>query len=233
MKKFALALILTAGCTAEEAPPPPAKPPATPKPVVQTPPPAPAPLPPTQTKTDPPVPAPVPVPSPARAYIPLPSGARRSVDDQIHLAAFKLRSVSGLKADVFLNGEAYSTLPVLWSVTSGMEFDPKIAVDTWPPEGARFAGNTTTLEEKAAGRAEVYVDSGKALETKYPHLQKGEHVLYVRARFPTGDRQGAVRLWTGTDAPLRYTGYSPFTSAESDEESRLLRTIWFDDPAED
>jgi hypothetical protein len=114
-----------------------------------------------------------------------------------------------------------------------MEFDPKIRVEEWPPQGARYAGKTTNLDQAWAGSAEVYVDSGKALEARYPHLQKGEHVVYVQALFTTGLRQGAVRLWTGQEAPLRYTGYVPFAAAESDEESRLLRTIWFDDPLDE
>jgi hypothetical protein len=178
-------------------------------------------------------PAPTPTPAPAPAYISIPSRPRGSEDGQTHLAAFALRSVSGRKADVFINGEAYSSLPVLWTITSGIEFDPKIPVEIWPPEGARYAGNTTNLEDRTAGSAEIYVASGKALEAAYPHLQRGELVLYVRARFPSGVRQGAVRLWTGRDAPLRYTGYFPFAAAESDEESRLRRTIWFDDPSDD
>lgn len=236
MKKLALALILVAGCGAEEAPPPPVKTAARPKPVQPPapeprPPSVPAPLPPAKTAEAPPMPATVKAPGPA--YVPQPSRPLRRADGQIHLAAFKLRSVSGQKADVFINGEAYSTLPALWSVTDAMEFDPKIPVTTWPPEDARYAGSTTNLEDKDAGSAEVYVASGKALEARYPHLQKGEHVVYVKACFRTGNRQGALRLWAGSDAPLRYTGYAPSVPAESDEESRLLRTIWFDDPLGD
>jgi hypothetical protein len=58
-------------------------------------------------------------------------------------------------------------------------------------------------------------------------------VVYVRAHFLKGTRQGAVRLWAGTEAPLRFTGYTPFAAAESEEESRLLRTLWFDDPLDE
>jgi hypothetical protein len=223
MKKWVLALILAAGCGAEKPPPPMAKLPVPPGPTAPPAAPAPAPAPAPERPAPPSVPP----------YVPAPPTVRRSPDGQIHLAAFKLRSVSGRKADVFINGEAYSSLPALWAVTSEMEFDPKLPVEAWPPEGARYAGTTSNLEDKALGRAEVYVASGKALEARYPHLQKGEHVVYVRARFPTGLRQGAVRLWIGQEAPLRYTGYAPFTAAESDEESRLLRTIWFDDPRDE
>jgi len=227
MKKWALVLILATGCGAEKPTPPTASPvpvPAAPsKPTA-----SPGMLPPA-----PPADPPAPLPPPIRPYVPAPPTLPRSPDGQIHLAAFKLRSVSSRKADVFINGEAYSTLPTLWAVTSGMEFDPKIRVDDWPPQGARYAGKTTNLDDAGAGSAEVYVDSGKALEARYPHLQKGEHVVYVQALFRTGLRQGAIRLWAGQEAPLRYTGYAPFAAAESDEESRLLRTLWFDDPVDD
>jgi len=235
MKKVALALILIVGCGGEESPLPPAKLVVRPKTVVPPPPPVPAarapenlesvPL--TKTKET------LPVPAPAPAYIPVPSRPRHDEEGQIHLAAFKLRSVSGRKAEVFINGEAYSTLPALWAVTSGIEFDPRIPVASWPPEGARYAGSTTNLEDETAGCAEIYIACGASLEAAVPHLQKGEHVVYVKARFKTGLRQGALRLWTGAGAPLRYTGYAPFVAAESEEESRLLRTIWFDDPSDD
>jgi len=204
MKKWALVLILATGCGAEKPPPSTAKPPVPPRPTAL---PAPLPAAPSNPTANPGLPAPEkpaspPAPAPVPPYIPSPPSARRSEDGQIHLAAFKLRSVSGRKADVFINGEAYSTLPALWAVTSGMEFDPKIRVEEWPPRGARYAGKTTNLDQARAGSAEVYVDSGKALEARYPHLQKGEHVVYVQALFRTGLRQGAVRLWTGQEAPL-------------------------------
>jgi hypothetical protein len=125
-------------------------------------------------------------------------------------------------AKVFVNGEELNATPCLWSVTEQIEFDPKIRVDAWPPDGARFVGSTEHREHRD-WRAELYIAGATA--AKLPGLKDEECVLYVQAAIQGRTRMGALRLRV---EDYHYVNYTPLVNPEGEEASRLLRTVWFE-----
>lgn len=216
------AILALAGCSpkAEEAPQH--------APLVKAPAPTPAPLspiPPVEPGTVPPVepvkpvpPTPVP-PEPAK---PAPKRAPRPPGPiaKVHLPAFTLRTMDHRAAKVWLNGEEVTETPMRWTVTEALEFDPKVAVATWPPAGAKYVGATQHADH-ADWSAEVYVSpAGAAAGTA-----ADESLLYVRSTIEGTTRQGALRLRV---EGYHYENYIPPVNPDGDEASRLLRTLWFE-----
>ena len=227
-----VAILALAACSpkAEEAPlraplvkaPAGAPTPATPAPApAPAPPVSPAPEPPAPPKPAPPEPAtpaprPPAPPPPAPKREPRPPGAIAKV----HLPAFSLRTMDHRAAKVWLNGEEVTETPMRWTVTEAVEFDPKVAVATWPPAGAKYVG-ATQHPEHADWNAEVYVSpAGAAAGTA-----ADESLLYVRSTIEGTTRQGALRLRI---QGYHYENYIPPVSPDSDEASRFLRTLWFE-----
>jgi hypothetical protein len=217
-------LLALLACAPKDAPPPP--PTAAPK--VGMAPAAPPPAPP-EKPTAPAAPAPVAVPAPV-APVPAPQPAappaakprprQEEAIAEVHLPAFTFRTMDHRAAKVVLNGEELNATPCLWSVTEKIDFDPKIRVDAWPPEGARFIGSTEHREH-SDWRAELYIADAKTL----PALKDGECLLYVDATIRGRGQRGALRLRVDD---YHYVNYTPLVNPEGEEASRLLRTIWFE-----
>jgi hypothetical protein len=134
------------------------------------------------------------------------------------------------EVEVSVNGARFSTTPCLWSVFDQIEFDPAIQIPDWPPPGARFAGTTMSrLVDNRAGVAEIYIARGDEIQPKIPHVQSGEHVLYVKGNVGKRALLGAVRLRVGKPgSPYRYVDYAPVMDEESENTSRFQRTLWFE-----
>jgi hypothetical protein len=143
------------------------------------------------------------------------------ISGDIHLPAFTFRSLTG-GANIQINGELLGTAPCLWSVTNGMEFDPKIRVETWPPENAEKIGTTNNPE---TGSAEVWLDQSDGVAKRFPHLRPGEAVLYVDGTLGGRQVRGALRLLV---EGFKNVVYTPLVNPEGEEASRYLRSIWFD-----
>jgi hypothetical protein len=210
-----LASLALAACSPSEPPPIAAAPPRK-----VTAPPAPEkPAPPPQ---EPPPPPPAPVVPPSRPNPRIPAVPRaQGLAGDIHLPAFTFRSLTG-GANIQINGEFLGGAPCMWSITNGMQFDPKISVETWPPEGAVKIGTTSNPE---TGSAEVWLDQGDAIGKKYPHLRPGEAVLYVDGTLGGRPVRGALRLLV---EGFKNVAYTPLVDPEGEEASRYLRSIWFD-----
>jgi hypothetical protein len=121
-------------------------------------------------------------------------------------------------AKVWLNGVEAGATPCLWTVTESLEFDPKIPIGQWPPEGARFVGSTQD-REIPDHKAELYIGA------KLPPRAPGECVVYVSASIGGRPFQGAMRLRVDGCHDVDYT---PLVNPEGEEASRFLRTIWFE-----
>jgi len=220
-----LASLALAGCSPSEPPPTAAAPPpkvmAPPAPAPQKPPlPPPAPEPPAPPTPPPPPPAPdVPKPRP-NPRIPAVPRAQGLAGD-IHLPAFTFRSLTG-GANIQINGEFLGAAPCMWSVTNGLEFDPKIRVENWPPEDAVKIGTTSNPE---TGSADLWLDQSDGAGKKFPHLRPGEAVLYVDGTLGGRPLRGALRLLV---EGFKNVAYTPLVNPEGEEASRYLRSIWFD-----
>jgi hypothetical protein len=143
---------------------------------------------------------------------------------ELHLPAFTFRTMDHQAVKVFVNGMELSQTPCLWSITELIEFDPKIQVDEWPPQGARFAGSTQD-REIPAHKAEIYIGEGKPLVAKLPHIKPDESIVYVNASIGGRKLQGALRLRL---EGYHYIDYTPLVDPEGEEARRLLRSIWFE-----
>jgi hypothetical protein len=117
-------------------------------------------------------------------------------------------------AKIFVNGSELTDTPCLWAVTENIEFDPKIPVPAWPPEGARFVGSTQH-PKNARWKADVYL----------ARTDTDDAVLYVDGAILERPLRGALRLRV---EGYRYTDYTPLVNPEGEEASRLQRTIWFE-----
>lgn len=216
-----LGFLALASCTPSD-PPPAAVAPRKPAPLpAPTPPPAPAP--------DPPAPV-VPVPEPPRpktveerrkAVLPPDVPRAKGLSWNIHLPSFTFRTLSGI-AHVQINGEFLGTAPCLWTVTDGLEFDPKIPVTPWPPEGAEKIGTSSHPEN---GSADLWLDQSDGAARRFPHLRPGESLLYVDGILGGRTVRGALRLLVEGQKVVVYT---PLVNPEGEEASRYLRSIWLD-----
>jgi hypothetical protein len=226
-----IGLLALASCAPDEPPPVakvPAKPAVAPKPPEPKPsgpkPPEPSPSPAKPVAPPAPLsepPRPKPLEEPPAPVTPRPNRSRSTPGAQVYLPAFTFRGVDG-EVIVQINGEVLSSTPCLWSIADAMEFDPKIRVDGWPPEGAVLIGSTSHPDK---GSAEVYLDQQEGLSTRYPHLRKGEAILYVNGTVGGRAVRGALRLFV---EGYKYVVYTPLVSPESAEASRFLRSIWLD-----
>lgn len=130
-------------------------------------------------------------------------------------------------AVVLLNGVVYTETPGLWTVLRTTVFDAKIPVPVWPPPGARPCGSVAMLETEftALKTLNLYLSQPTPeLRKQYPHLEEGDHVLYVKAL----DFKGAMRLRVeGRDRRLyRWTEYLPI--GDEGNQEVLRRTLWFE-----
>lgn len=178
---------------------------------------------------------PVPAPAPQVQVTPLPMPPQPKTEEEpaksaprssglsgkIHLPAFTFRFLGGA-SDVQINGESLGRGTILWAVTDEMEFDPKIGVETWPPEDARKIGTSSHPE---TGSAEVWLDQSESVARRFPHLRPGETVLYVDGTVGGKKVRGGLRLFVERGKQVFYT---PLVDPEGEEASRYLRTIWFD-----
>jgi len=145
----------------------------------------------------------------------------KGLSGNIHLPSFTFRSLSDI-AHVQINGEFLGTAPCMWTVTDGLEFDPKIPVTAWPPEGAEKIGTSSHPEN---GSADLWLDQSDGAVRRFPHLHPGESVLYVDGTLGGRTVRGALRLLVEGQKVVVYT---PLVNPEGEEASRYLRTIWFD-----
>jgi len=226
MNRIGLLLGLLAIASCSQSDPPPAAVVPARKPAPPTVPP-PTPLPPTPAPSPAPVaplsepPQPKPIDEPRKVAMPPPVPRARGLSGAIHLPAFTFRSLTG-GGQVQINGEVLGQAPCMWSVTDGLEFDPKIPVTPWPPEGALKIGTTSHSEN---GSADVWLDQSDGLARRFPHLRPGESVLYVDGKMGGKPVRGALRLLV---EGYKYVVYTPLVNPEGEEASRYLRTIWLD-----
>jgi hypothetical protein len=145
------------------------------------------------------------------------------------------------KADVFINGHKYAPTPYLWSVTLNTVFDPKVPVEAWPPADAVYVGTAKRHTEDGVyvSTVELWVAGGKYDEAfpgyrrRYPHLVDGEHLFFVKAKFFSFTRQGALRVRVvGSDGALyRWVDYRPTSLTEDSDAERIFRrALWFERP---
>ncbi len=130
-------------------------------------------------------------------------------------------------AVVMLNGEDYTETTGLWTLLATTVFDPKIPVPLWPPPGSRPCGSVARLDEPVETPSTLFLQlalPSPELERQYPHLQTGDHVLFVKG----GKRQGAMRLRVeGRDHRIyRWTEYLPI--GDEGNQEVLRRTLWFE-----
>jgi len=228
-----LALAALTSCSPDEPPPTavvPKKPALAPKPSVPAPPP-PAPRPPEPAPapevkpaeppaplSEPPQPKPLEPTRPSR----LPKVPRaEGLTGAIHLPSFTFRALAG-GAHIQINGELVGSAPCLWTVTDGLQFDSKIPVTNWPPDGALKISSTSHPEN---GSADLWLDSSDTLRSRFPHLMPGEAILYVDGKLGGKSIRGGLRLLV---EGFKYAVYTPLVDPEGEEASRYLRTIWFD-----
>ena len=148
---------------------------------------------------------------------------------QTHLPAFIFRTMNHASVEVYVNGDRLANTSCLWSISSDIQFDRKIPITDWPPPGAKFAGTTKRMTDNGPGVAELWIASGERVRAGAPHLQEGEHVLYVKGSLSGCEILGALRLYVGKPSlPYRFTDYHPIMDMESEEASRLQRTLWFE-----
>ena len=180
--------------------------------------PPPAPAAPRQTVT---APAPAPAKPPPRPRpTPAPAGSALA---QYYLPAFTFRAVDGAgSATVEINGVSLVGPRCTWAVNEALEFDPKVRVETWPPEDTLFVGSSRHPD---IGHADLYLDQKADLAARYPHLRAGESLLYVDGTLGGRRIRGAVRLFVER---CKVVVYTPLVDPEGEEASRFLRTIWFD-----
>ena len=225
-----IALLALVSCSPSE-PPPTA---AAPRKTAPVPAPPPPPVPPAPEPTPPPPPPPPPPPAPVteaspekmieelkRKRTPPQVPLARGLAGDIHLPSFTFRSLSD-GPGIQINGELLGRAPCLWTVTNALEFDPKIPVTPWPPEGAEKIGTTSNPE---TGSAELWLDQSDGLARRLPHLRDGESVLYVDGTLGGKKVRGALRLFMEGYKSVVYT---PLVDPEGEETSRYLRTIWID-----
>lgn len=141
--------------------------------------------------------------------------------------SFRFRTMDHRPAILVMNGEDYAELPGLWTITRSTVFDPKIPVPVWPPPGARPCGAVAGLESDfhAPNTLRLFLSQPSSeLVKRYPHLEEGDHVLFVKAL----DCQGALRMRVeGRDHRLyRWTEYLPIGDEGTQE--ALRRTLWFE-----
>ena len=226
MNRIGLLLGLLAIASCSQSDPPPAAVVPARKPAPPTVPP-PTPLPPTPAPSPAPVaplsepPQPKPIDEPRKVAMPPPVPRARGLSGAIHLPAFTFRSLTG-GGQVQINGEVLGQAPCMWSVTDGLEFDPKIPVTPWPPEGALKIGTTSHSEN---GSADVWLDQSDGAGKRFPHLRPGEAVLYVDGTLGGRPLRGALRLLV---EGFKNVAYTPLVNPEGEEASRYLRSIWFD-----
>src|SRR6185503_18301992 len=122
-------------------------------------------------------------PKPAAPPAPEPRPRLQAPVSEIHFPAFTFRTMDHRAAKVSLNGSELNETPCMWSVTEAPEFDPKIKVDAWPPEGARFAGSTQHRDHPD-WTAEIYIAKSKDDDT----------VLYVESTIRGRTSRGGMRL---------------------------------------
>lgn len=228
--KWMSGLLLLAGCSDPLPPEPPRKPKALP--VIATseaPPPAPLPVPPPAPPPPPPAPAP-----PAMAFLPAaPSGPAAATQSP----AFHFRTMDASTPLLIVNGRRHAGLPVMWWVSEQTEFDPRIPVPAWPPEGAAYRGRADWISDDGARSSclELHVAGGRftdldALRKRWPHLDPAEQVLFVKGHVQGRAFQGALRIQVrGADgAVYRYVTYDPSGGDEDPQSARLKRTLWFE-----
>jgi hypothetical protein len=143
---------------------------------------------------------------------------------EIHLPAFTFRTMDHQAVKVKVNGKELNSTPCLWSITGGIEFDPKIAVDKWPPEEARLVG-TAQHPESPAFKAELYIGEGRRHAAKVKDLLPNDSVLYVKGMIGGREIQGAVRLRVDG---YRSIDYTPLEDPDGEHARGFLRTIWFE-----
>jgi hypothetical protein len=199
--------------------PAPAPPAPAPRPPEPAPPPAPKPVEPPAPLSEPPQPKPLQPARPSPRPPPVPRA--QGLAGAIHLPSFTFRALAG-GAHVQINGELVGSAPCLWTVTDGLEFDPRIRVTNWPPDGALKISSTSHPEN---GSADLWLDQSDAVRSRFPHLRPGEVVLYVDGKLGGKAVRGALRLLV---EGFKYAVYTPLVDPEGEEASRYLRTIWFD-----
>lgn len=209
----------------------------------------------------PPVPEPAPPPNPQAPKPPVPPSidtppappkaapprepelgpvAGTANDPAVSTAGYTIRTMDHVKADVFLNGHKHATTPNLWSLTLNTPFDPKVAVDDWPPPGAASVGSAKRTDEdgRYVSSVELWIAGGKhdgeAFKDylrRYPHLADGEHLLFVWADLQGKKRTGAlrVRVVDSGGALYRWVNYLPPVVNEESDAARLFkRALWFE-----
>lgn len=150
---------------------------------------------------------------------------------------FTFRTMDHERVDVLINGQKYGRTPLYWCFTPESAFDPKIELKDWPPEPSVACG-TSVLEDEDGSRhvVELAIAGGRFREEeraeirkKHPHLEVGEHVLYVNAKIRGKERRGGVRVkFAAADgAVYRHVSFEPASGDEA-LDPRLVRTIWIE-----